>query len=291
MAMMLIDQAKDSACKTAEADAIRAKTGGSAQLAYDWASSKGFADAIQAIPSGGSLTIDDICDRSWITGEQTIEEATTIDPYAFAETGLAKISSSTVTTILEHAFYGCSDLEEASFPELTSIRVSAGSTSFGAAQTFGLCAKLKKFYAPKLKYIYSNYVFARINNIYSCTADCVFVFPEIEELGEFTFETSLATLFDFGPGLTQIRKDTFYGRTAVAQRNKTLILRRTAGVVAANTTDAIREVVDVYCPSALISSYQVATNWKTRYDGGYVTFHAIEGSQYETAYADGTPIT
>ena len=53
MAMMLIDQTKDSACKTAEADAIRAKTGGSAQLAYDWANNKGFADAIAAIPSGG----------------------------------------------------------------------------------------------------------------------------------------------------------------------------------------------------------------------------------------------
>ncbi len=53
MSMMLIDQTKDSACKTAEADAIRAKTGGSAQLAYDWANNKGFADAIATIPTGG----------------------------------------------------------------------------------------------------------------------------------------------------------------------------------------------------------------------------------------------
>ena len=53
MSMMLIDQTKDSACKTAEADAIRAKTGGSAQIVYDWENNKGFADAISAIPSGG----------------------------------------------------------------------------------------------------------------------------------------------------------------------------------------------------------------------------------------------
>lgn len=53
MSMMLIDQTKDSACKTAEADAIRAKTGGSAQIAYDWENNKGFADAIDAIPTGG----------------------------------------------------------------------------------------------------------------------------------------------------------------------------------------------------------------------------------------------
>lgn len=53
MGMMLIDQTKDAACKTAEADAIRAKTGGSAQLAYDWANNKGFSDAIAAIQTGG----------------------------------------------------------------------------------------------------------------------------------------------------------------------------------------------------------------------------------------------
>lgn len=284
----LVDSTQLDSDLTSVANAIRAKSGGSSQLAFP----AGFVSEIQAIPSGGgSITIDDMCDRTWITGEQTIQTATTVDPYAFAETGLTKISSSTVTTILDHAFYGCSDLEEASFPELTSIRVSAGSTSFVATNTFGLCAKLKKFYAPKLEYIYSNYVFARVGSIYACTADCVFVFPAIKELGQQTFETCLATLFDFGPGLTTIRSDTFYSRTAVAQRNKTLILRRTASVVAAKNTDSIREVVDVYCPSALISSYQTATNWKTRYDGGYITFHAIEGSQYETAYADGTPIT
>lgn len=55
MAMMLIDQTKDTACKTAEADAIRAKTGGSADINYDYENNKGFADAIAAIPSGSSV--------------------------------------------------------------------------------------------------------------------------------------------------------------------------------------------------------------------------------------------
>ena len=50
----LIDSTKLDACCTAEANAIRAKTGGSSQLAYDWANDKGFADAIAAIPSGGT---------------------------------------------------------------------------------------------------------------------------------------------------------------------------------------------------------------------------------------------
>ena len=50
----VIDSAKLDACCTAEANAIRAKTGSSAQITYDWANSKGFADAIAAISGGGN---------------------------------------------------------------------------------------------------------------------------------------------------------------------------------------------------------------------------------------------
>ena len=53
MATELVDASKLDTCCTAEANAIRAKTGSSAQIAYDWANSKGFADAIAAIPTGG----------------------------------------------------------------------------------------------------------------------------------------------------------------------------------------------------------------------------------------------
>ena len=37
----------------------------------------------------------------------------------------------------------------------------------------------------------------------------------------------------------------------------------------------------VYVPNDLISTYQTATNWKTLYNAGTVTFVAIEGSEYE----------
>lgn len=45
-----------------------------------------------------------------------------------------------------------------------------------------------------------------------------------------------------------------------------------------------------YVPSALISAYQSATNWSTLYAAETIDFVAIEGSQYETKYADGTNI-
>ncbi len=51
---MLVDSGKLDACCAAEAAAIIAKGGGTAPLAYDFANNKGFADAIEAIPSGGA---------------------------------------------------------------------------------------------------------------------------------------------------------------------------------------------------------------------------------------------
>lgn len=62
MAEMLIDGAKLDACLDAEADAIRAKTGGSADIPFDFANNKGFADAIAAIPTGGGGTVIEVPD-------------------------------------------------------------------------------------------------------------------------------------------------------------------------------------------------------------------------------------
>lgn len=47
---MLVDSTKLDACLDAEADAIRAKTGGSADIPFDFVNNKGFADAIAAVP-------------------------------------------------------------------------------------------------------------------------------------------------------------------------------------------------------------------------------------------------
>lgn len=47
----------------------------------------------------------------------------------------------------------------------------------------------------------------------------------------------------------------------------------------------------LYVPSALISTYQANTNWSTILGYANNSIQAIEGSIYETQYADGTPIT
>lgn len=52
----LVDSTKLDACLDAEADAIRAKTGGASDILFDFANNKGFADAIAAIQTGGGET-------------------------------------------------------------------------------------------------------------------------------------------------------------------------------------------------------------------------------------------
>lgn len=51
-----IDSAKLNATLAYEANRIRAKTGDSDDLAFDFANEKGFGDAIDAIPTGGGIT-------------------------------------------------------------------------------------------------------------------------------------------------------------------------------------------------------------------------------------------
>lgn len=97
MAMMLIDQTKDTACKTAEANAIRAKTGSSVDINYDYENNKGFADAISAIPTGGSgVTIGEIktiVQNSRSSGSATIMRVT-YNAYSSGTSGLGCISNS-----------------------------------------------------------------------------------------------------------------------------------------------------------------------------------------------------
>lgn len=80
----------------------------------------------------------------------------------------------------------------------------------------------------------------------------------------------------------------------------TMIIRNTSEVMRLNNLNAFNNTPfrgynsltgTVYVPSGLISGYQSATNWSTLYSNGTCTFVAIEGSIYETQYADGTPIT
>jgi hypothetical protein len=96
-------------------------------------------------------------------------------------------------------------------------------------------------------------------------------------------------------GSNKIQQQLWYGCTNF----NTLIIRTTGGVPALANINAFNNTPfasgkaggTLYVPSALISSYQSATNWSTILGYSTNSIQAIEGSIYETQYADGTPIT
>lgn len=79
---------------------------------------------------------------------------------------------------------------------------------------------------------------------------------------------------------------------------KNIIIRRTAGVCAllSGRVFLYTRFVSggaggsIFVPSNLISAYKTASNWATLEGYGVVNWVAIEGSIYETQYADGTSI-
>lgn len=92
-----------------------------------------------------------------------------------------------------------------------------------------------------------------------------------------------------------IRSNSFNGATAM----NVLILRKTSSIVPLGNINAFTNTPfasgkaggTLYVPSSLISSYQSATNWSTILGYANNSIQAIEGSPYESSYADGTPIS
>ena len=275
---------------TAVADEIRTKGGTSAQLAFP----AGFVSAIDAIETGGGVVDpDEIATRAIPSGEVVLDSATSIKSEAFCRCdNMTKISSETVTTIYARAFELCRNLTEVSFPNVTDIGTKNG--SYGVTgSVFAGCPKLQKFYFPKLKTITGARCFGQDDaagggGVGSSSYPATIALPSITSLANQVFRGTGGywDAIDLGPGLTAIGSDQFYQGTF-----QKLILRRTSGVVTAPSADSIKYIYNVWVPSALIASYQTATNWATRYNAGTITFHAIEGSEYEHYYADGTPIT
>jgi len=97
------------------------------------------------------------------------------------------------------------------------------------------------------------------------------------------------------------------GRSAIANNSfencyafDTMIIRNTSEVMKLNNLNAFNytpfrgynsQTGTLYASSSLVESYKTANNWKSLYEAGFITILPIEGSIYETQYADGTPIT
>ncbi len=225
----LVDSTQLDADLTSVADAIRTKSGTSAQLAFP----AGFVSAVEAIEAGGEDFLVKRCMNTLTSYES--EDVTKIIASAFRDcSALASLKTYNVKTFAGYAFYG-THLQKIAFPNATDI----------AIQTF-----------------------------------CNIASGYLKEL-------------DFGTRLSRIRSSAFSNNSNFA----VLVLRRN-GVTTLDNTNAFNSTKfasgstggTLYVPQAQIANYQSATNWSTILGYTNNQILPIEGSIYETQYADGTPI-
>ncbi len=116
----MVDSTQLDSDLTSVADAIRAKSGGSGQLAFP----SGFVSEIGNIPSGGGgdYVASDWLDPSKPTGD-IVFPGTSISAYAmYGRTGITGITADSATSVGGSAFYGCTSLNKNIYlPKATSI--------------------------------------------------------------------------------------------------------------------------------------------------------------------------
>lgn len=206
-----------------------------------------------------------------ITGDIVLDSTVTQFPHTYfmSEQPIISFRADRVTGLPGYAFQNCTSLKTISFPSLETLY---------AACCFMGCSSLTMVCFPKLgttnrtQYFYTQ-------TFRDCTSLEV---ADLSMLGRTETSRGLSTM-DF-MNCTNL---------------KTLILRKTNGVCYMGNVNTFQGSAfdstgtggTLYVPSALISSYQSATNWSTILGYTNNQIKAIEGSIYETQYADGTPIT
>lgn len=200
----------------------------------------------------------------------------------WVENTLNSYENTSITLIPEYSMSGGgTNLDLLSFPNVTRIGGYAFSNT-----------KAKRFLLPKLAALLGGQTFQ------SCTGVEKLALPAIADFGNgdyiFSGCTSLKEI-DLGPLTSRLgRYYTFNG----CSRLNTIVIRSSsvANVLAINVFNGTPFASSgtggtLYVPQAAIADYQAATNWSTILGYANNSIQAIEGSVYENAYADGTPIT
>lgn len=269
---------------TALLNAIRTKGGTSAPMTAAQAKT-----AVDVLKVGYNL--EEIGEHDYGSGSVTYL-GTRLYPYTFVRTSITEI----------HA------------PNLTHFTDAADGASSGVGTSvFRYCAALTVIDLPNLEYVGSGgYQFS------DCTA-LKTVFLPIAYGGQYMFsgcsslETAVIGVEDDSPSsmnghafenctelhsvdlnTTRVYSSEFNN----ASKLKTLVLRRADAISTLYNINAFNNTPfasgktggTLYVPSALIASYQAATNWSTILGYANNQILPIEGSVYETEYVDGTLI-
>ena len=190
------------------------------------------------------------------------------------------INSTKITKLGKNALNGFSNLTSINLPNLTEI-------------TGDYCivgTKITSLYLPNLTTMGGNSI--RDNNqlLYLVLPKCVASGWHMYRSNRALIAADFTDVVDFGT-------DSFRDDLSM----NILILRKTDSITSlssinafSNSPFAVNGTIGaggtIYVPQALISSYQSATNWSTILESENNQILPIEGSIYETQYADGTLI-
>ena len=231
----------DGSDLTSVANAIRAKGGTSAQLAFP----QGFVDAVEAIETGG-------------------------DPYDIAR----KLVMNTLTAYEDDLTTRASSGSFSGKSAITSVKIHNCTYLGGDVFAGGTSA-------PRISAL---------------------AFPKLTSFGEYALRYCKATVLDFGSTFhASIMNRLFINASA-----NVLIFRYDGIVPLVNIGQSMPSAFlsngaggTIYIPKSMYDhlgdgsalDYKAATNWVTLDGYGKTTWAQIEGSVYETQYADGTPIS
>ena len=190
--------------------------------------------------------------------------------------------TSNALTIRSGMFKGLTTLNSVTFPQCTLIN---------SGDTFYNCTGLQKIAADSFPEV------TEIKNGNSCFNGCtalsVAVFPKLNSInGNYNF-TGCRSLAAFDAPLQNIGPYFFQNDTSlvtVVLRRSTMTTLQTGNCFSGSAFDSTGVGGTLYVPQALISSYQSDSNWSTILGYANNKILPIEGSIYETQYADGTPI-
>lgn len=201
---------------------------------------------------------------------------------------LTSVDNSDVTTLRDYAFQGMTSLTSVSFPNVTQVGKSC----------FSNATNLASASFPSLTTIGGN------GNQFEKIKAATLAFPSLTSIvGSYTFQANThLTAIDLG-SVGSIGQQFFTGDTALT----TIVLRKSTAITTLVGTNAFNNTPfksggtggTIYIPKALYDhlgdnsslDYKKATNWTTVNGYGTITWAKIEGSYYETHYADGTPIS
>lgn len=282
------------------ANTIRTKGGTSASLAFP----SDFVQAIEDIPSGGGLTAEDLVKtvssgnryyRPFISGDLVLT-GTRLYFGVFAETDIISVRGDNVsissgvnesgTYWYGFEFASCDELVSAYFPKLTELH----------RDMFCNCAKLTSVYVPKVTSV-------DMKCFQYCSALEKLAFPSL------TSALNNSSVRDC-PSLEKIdvnAPSTIYANTFASDASlSVLIIRKTGSICTLGNISAFTNTPfasgksggTLYVPSALVSSYQSATNWSTILGYANNQIKSIESTHTDPNapidltlyYADGTLI-